>query len=79
MKYIVRAEMYENNTFTIKYYASIHKKLDAYKKYSMLTNQYNARKIFNVCINIFLILLKNIRMPHLRSMGQVLSTIKMIK
>jgi hypothetical protein len=56
LKYIVRAEMYENETFTIKYYASIHKKLD--DKYSRLTNQYNAHKIFMVCISIFLKLLE---------------------
>jgi hypothetical protein len=56
LKYIIRAEMYGNNTFTIKYYASIHKKLD--NKYSKLTNQYNAGNIFRVCISIFVILMK---------------------
>jgi hypothetical protein len=55
LKYIVRAEMYGNNTFTVKYYASIHKKLD--DKYSMLTNQYNAHKIFITCASVFPILL----------------------
>ena len=39
LKYIIRAEMHQYNTFVIKYYAAIHKKLD--NKYSMFLNIYN--------------------------------------
>jgi hypothetical protein len=56
LKYIIRAEMYGNNTFTLKYYASIHKKLD--DKYSRLTNQYKAHKVFITCAAVFPILLR---------------------
>jgi hypothetical protein len=56
LKYIVRAEMYKNETFTVKYYAAIHKRLD--NKYSRLTEQYNASKIFKTCISIFSLLFK---------------------
>jgi hypothetical protein len=55
LKYIVRAEMYENNTFTVKYYAAIHKYLD--DKYSVLTRQHDAHRIFITCFAIFKILL----------------------
>jgi hypothetical protein len=51
LKYIVRAEMYENNTFIVKYYASIHKQLD--DKYSVLTNQHDAHRIFITCFAVF--------------------------
>ena len=56
LKYIIRAEMYEYNTFAIKYYASIHKKLD--NKYSMLTNKHKPIKIFITCASVLPILLK---------------------
>ncbi|GHT39311.1 hypothetical protein AGMMS49965_04960 [Bacteroidia bacterium] len=54
LKYIVRAELYENNTFTVKYYAAIHKYLD--DKYSVLTHQQDAHRIFITCFAIFKIL-----------------------
>ena len=55
-KYIIRAEMYGENTFTIKYYASIHKSLD--DKYNRLTNQFDAHKIIKTCMNVFVILIE---------------------
>ncbi len=56
VKYIVRAELYEHNTFVVKYYAAIHKKLE--NKYNLLTNKHKAIKIFITCASILPILLK---------------------
>jgi len=50
MKYIIRAEMHKYDTFAIKYYASIHKKLD--NKYNMLTNKHKPIKIFITCASV---------------------------
>ena len=55
LKYIIRAEMHEHETFVVKYYASIHKNLD--NKYSMLTNKHKSIKIFITCASILPILL----------------------
>lgn len=55
LKYIIRAEFFENNVICVKYYVARDRKRE--DKYSILTNRYNAHFIFSTCACMLPILL----------------------
>jgi hypothetical protein len=49
-KYVVNIEEYKNNVFIMKFFKQKHS--DSNKRYSILTNEFIARKIIMTCVNI---------------------------
>ncbi|WP_163212713.1 hypothetical protein [Bacteroides sp. 519] len=56
MKYIIRAEFFENDVICIKYYAARDRSSDI--KYSMLTNEFMPYKTLVTCISIISLLVE---------------------
>ena len=57
LKYILRAEQFKNNVFSIKFYADKDKGRD--DKYYRLTNNYNAARVIVTCASVIPLLLKD--------------------
>lgn len=75
IKYIVNVEEYEHSVYILKF----HTKNASYsaKKYTMLTNKYDSRKIISTCINIGLEIYKENKLASFGFIGS--PTIKEIK
>lgn len=56
LKYIVRAEYFENDIFAIKYYVARDRKRD--DKYYRLTNKFDAVSVFITCASVLPMILK---------------------
>lgn len=50
LKYIIRLELHEHDVFTLKYYVARDRKRD--DKYSKLTNNSHAQRIFVTCVSL---------------------------